>query len=133
MPYINLVKSFVQPKIFQYLDGRGDPFNTKKCSMANFKKVWGGGEYVIHFKYSGVLNVVYVTMLYGMGMPILFPIAALNLFNQWICERLIVAYFMKRPPALDNKLSESAIKMLIIAPIIFLANGFWMISNKQIF
>ena len=48
--------------------------------MANFKKVYGGGDYVIHFKYS-VLNVVYVTMMYGIGMPILFPIAALNLFN----------------------------------------------------
>lgn len=81
MPYINLVKSYIQPKVMQFLDSRGDPFKTKKCSMANFKKVYGGGDYVIHFKYSGVLNVVYVTMMYGMGMPILFPIAALNLFN----------------------------------------------------
>ena len=101
--------------------------------MANFKKVYGGGDYVIHFKYSGVLNVVYVTMMYGIGMPILFPIAALNLFNQWICERLVVAYMMKRPPALDNKLSENCIAMLKLAPIVFLANGFWMVSNLQIF
>ena len=49
--------------------------------MANFKKVYGGGDYVLHFKYSGVLNVVYVTMFYGMGMPILFPIAGINLLN----------------------------------------------------
>ena len=49
--------------------------------MANFKKVYCGGDYVIHFKYSGVLNVVYVTMFYGMGMPILFPIAGINLLN----------------------------------------------------
>ena len=101
--------------------------------MANFKKVYGGGDYVIHFKYYGVLNVVYVTMMYGIGMPILFPIAALNLFNQWICERLVVAYMMKRPPALDNKLSENCIAMLKGAPIVFLANGFWMVSNLQIF
>lgn len=101
--------------------------------MANFKKVYGGGDYVIHFKYSGVLNVVYVSMFYGMGMPILFPIAGINLLNQWICERLVVAYMMKRPPALDNKLSENCIAMLKLAPIVFLANGFWMVSNLQIF
>jgi hypothetical protein len=133
MPYINLAKSYMLPKIMQFKDSRGDPFKTKKCSMANFKKAYGGGDYVIHFKYSGVLNVVYVTMMYGMGMPILFPIAALNLFNQWICERLVVAYMMKRPPALDNKLSENCIAMLKLAPIVFLMNGYWMVSNVQIF
>jgi hypothetical protein len=36
---------------------------------------------------------------------------------------------MKRPPALDNKLSENCIAMLKGAPIVFLANGFWMVSN----
>lgn len=43
-------------------------------------------------------------MMYGIGMPLLFPVAAFNLINQYICERVIVAYYMKQPPALDNKL-----------------------------
>jgi len=30
--------------------------------------------------------------MYGIGLPILFPIAAFNFCNQYICERLIVAY-----------------------------------------
>jgi hypothetical protein len=36
---------------------------------------------------------------------------------------------MKRPPALDNKLSENCIAMLKLAPIVFLMNGYWMVSN----
>jgi len=101
--------------------------------MAAYKDLYSGADYVIHFKYSGVLNIVYITMMYGMGMPILFVLAAFNFFNQWVCERLIVAYQVKLPPALDDKLTNNAIEMLKYAPILLLFNGYWMISNKQIY
>lgn len=45
----------------------------------------------------------------------------------------MVAYCMKIPPALDDKLTLNAFKMLKYAPLFFIANGFWMLSNKQIF
>jgi len=80
-----------------------------------------------------VLNIVYITMMYGMGMPILFVLAAFNFFNQWVCERIIVAYQMKLPPALDDKLTINCINMLKWSPILLLFNGYWMISNKQIY
>jgi len=76
------------------MDSR-DPYKTKKTSSAMFKALWSGGEYVIHFKYSGVLNIVYISCLYGIGMPVLFPIAAVNFFNQWVAERVIMAWCMK--------------------------------------
>jgi hypothetical protein len=71
--------------------------------------------------------------MYGMGMPILFVIAAFNFLNQWVCERIIVAYQMKLPPSLDDKLTNNCINMLKWAPILLLFNGYWMISNKQIY
>lgn len=72
-------------------------------------------------------------MMYGVGMPLLFPIAAFNFFNQWICERYIVAYYMKLPPALDNKLTLNCLDRIKLAPILLIFNGYWMLSNKQIF
>lgn len=101
--------------------------------MAKFKAVHGGADYIIHFKYSNVLNIAYITMLYGLGMPLLFPIAMVNYLNQYLCERIIVAYFMKMPPALDDKLIRNFVKMLKWAPLLFLCNGYWMISNPEIF
>ena len=59
--------------------------------MALYKSLYSGPEYTIHFKYSGILNITFITMMYGAGLPILFPLAALNFFNQWVCERIIVA------------------------------------------
>ena len=74
-----------------------------------YRDLYSGGDYVIHFKYSGIINIVYITCMYGVGMPILFPIAALNFINQYICERIVIAYFMKQPPALDDKLTKNAL------------------------
>jgi len=132
LPYVGLVTGFVIPKLKRMLDSKfsGDPYKTKKTAMAGYKDLYSGAEYVIHFKYSGVLNIVYITMMYGMGMPILFVLAAFNFFNQWVCERIIVAYQMKLPPALDDKLTVNCIRMLSFAPLLLLFNGYWMLGNR---
>lgn len=72
-------------------------------------------------------------MLYGAGMPILFPIAAFSYFNVWWLERLNLAYFYQLPPSMDDKLTKNAEKVLSLAPLMFIFNGYWMISNRQFF
>jgi hypothetical protein len=101
--------------------------------MSGYKDLYSGADYVIHFKYSGILNICYITLMYGVGMPILFPLAAFNLINQYVVERLIVAWNVKQPPALDDKLTVNALDMLKYAPLMMLFNGYWMLSNQQIF
>lgn len=132
MPYVALVTGFMVPKLMQRMDGKNH-YVTKKTSMAKFKMLHGGKDYIIHFKYSNVLNVAYITMMYGLGMPLLFPIAMVNYLNQYFCERVIVAYCMKIPPALDDKLVRNFVRMLKWAPLLFLCNGYWMVSNPEIF
>jgi hypothetical protein len=101
----------VKPMIMQWLDHRHekDPnlrkYATKKSARALFKNLYSSGDYVIHFKYSGVLNIVYVAFMYGLGLPLLFPIAGLSIFSQWANERYNIAYVFKLPPTLDEKLT----------------------------
>lgn len=98
--------------------------------MAALRHLYSGGDYVIHFKYSGLLNIAYITMMYGMGMPVLFPLAVVNYWFQYVAERIVVAYYMKAPAALDDKLTVNCIKKLRFAPMLFLLNGAWMLGNK---
>ena len=53
--------------------------------------LYSGPDFIIHFKYSFILNVTYVTMFYGAGLPILFPIAVLSYIIFYICERYQLA------------------------------------------
>lgn len=135
MPFVSVGTAWGLPFLLRFLDVgfSGDPYKTKKTQMAQFKKAWSQQDYFIHYKFSGALNVYYVTLMYGVGLPILFPLAALNFFNQWVCERIVVAYLVKQPPALDDKLIKNCIGMLKWAPFLYICNGFWMLSNSQIF
>lgn len=97
--------------------------------MSQYLDVYSGNDYTIHFKYSAILNIVFVTMMYGVGMPLLFPLAAFNFFNQWLTERLTVAYVVRLPAQLDDQLTTNCIRVLKFSPILLLCNGFWMVSN----
>lgn len=63
-------------------------------------------------------------------MPLLFPIAALNLVNMAVCERIFVAKLVKLPPMMDDKLTKNAIDALKFAPLMMITNGYWMLSNN---
>lgn len=132
LPWVTLVSGAVVPKIKQAIDQRfsGDVYKTTMTGMIGYRNLYSGPAYTIHFKYSGVINVVYITMLYGIGMPLLFPLAAFNFFNQWLTERIIVAYQVRLPPALNDQLTKNAINLLKLAPLVMLCNGYWIISNR---
>ena len=135
MPYVSLILAFVVPEIYRMYDRsfKKDIYETKQTTFAKYKELYSGSDYSIHFKFSAMLNIMYITLMYGVGMPILFPLAMLNFINHYICERIIISYTMKQPPALDDNLTKNALEMLKWAPLLWLFNGYWMLSNPQIF
>jgi hypothetical protein len=132
MSYIEFGIAYTKLTVFRFMDrsyGK-DTYKTKKTSMQVYIDLYSGPEYMIHFKYSGILNVSFVTMMYGMGMPILFVIAAFTYFNLMTIERLAVAYFYQLPPTFDDKLTKNALGILKWGAVLHLFFGYWMISNK---
>ena len=87
MPFLNLLTSVFLRKFMRFKDG-SNPDRTVQCSIPDYKEVWGGIEFSLHTKFANLLNITFVTMLYGLGLPLLFPIAALNLLTKLICEKL---------------------------------------------
>jgi hypothetical protein len=105
---------------------------TKKKSLQTYVELYSGPVFMIHYKYSAILNIAFVTMMYGMGLPILFPIAAFSFFTLYCMEKLLLHYVYREPPMYDEKLNKNALSILTYAPILFLAFGYWMLSNKQL-
>ena len=81
---------------------------TKTTQIYQYLDLYTGPDYIVHYKYSGVLNVAYVTMMYGLGLPMLFPIAFLSFFIFWATERYQIAYTYQLPPAMDDKMTQNA-------------------------
>lgn len=135
MPVIGLITAVLVPFALRMIDTgfTGDIYRTKQTSLAKYKEIYSGKDHLIHFKFSDALNVTYVAMMYGVGQPLLFPIAAFNLMMQWVCEKMAVSWITKLPPTMDDQMTQNAIGMLKLAPLLLLCNGYWMLSNQQIF
>ena len=117
----------------RYMDqGWGkDPYNTKLTSIQGYVDTYSGPLYLMHYKYSALLTIVFVTFTFGYGIPVLFPIAAIAILVLYLVEKTMLYYAYRLPPMYDERLSQSVIKTLYYAPIFYLSFGYWMASNKQ--
>lgn len=71
--------------------------------------------------------------MYGTALPILYPIVLWAFFVLYTLERLLVCYYYKQPPAFDEKMTMSALNMLMWAPIVYMMISYWFLGNNQIF
>ncbi len=135
-PFVEFGIAYTKLWVFRALD-RGfrskDSYNTKKSNMQTYIDIYSGPEYLIHFKYSGILNVTFVTLMYGIGQPILFPIAFFSYFILYSIERVLIAYFYQLPPTFDEKMTKNALSILRWASVFYLFFGYWQLSNLSIF
>ena len=74
---------------------------TKKKTIQDYVDLYAGPVYFIHYKYSYILNVVFITFMFGAGIPILFFQALAALIVLYVCERLTLAYSCIPPPMYD--------------------------------
>ena len=56
----------------------------------------------MHFKYSSILTQVYVSFMYGLFIPILFPIATLGILSMYLVEKYGLIYYYRKPPIYDK-------------------------------
>ena len=79
------------------------------------------------------MNIVWITFLFGAGMPILFLIALAGLIFTYISERLRMAYSYQKPPMYDSRLTQHTLNYLRMAPYFYAVYAAWLFSNQQVF
>ena len=105
---------------------------TKSTSIQGYVSTYQGPMYFMHYKYSSILTIVYMTMMYGFGMPVLFPIAMLSFLILYFVEKLMLFYGYVLPPMYDERLSNDVLSKLQFAPLLYVIFGYWMASNQQL-
>ena len=86
----------------------------------------------MHYKYSSILTIAYITFLYGFGMPVLFPIAMLSFLVLYMVEKIMLFYGYVMPPMYDERLSNDVLRKLQFAPLLYVCFAYWMASNQQL-
>ena len=104
--------------------------NSQSKSIQQFADIYSGGVFYIHYKYSYILTVIYITFFFGPGLPILFPIALISLVSLYVSERLQMAYSYQRPPMYDPLINNTALRILALAPFLYVMMAAWLYSNQ---
>ena len=112
----------------RWYDASGQ-YATRSLSEKQYMDIHAGPEYFVHFKYSFLMNVTFITMMFGVGLPILFPIAFTTYLVIYCQEIYMLYYVYKRPPTYDEKLAKAVLNNLQYASLFLLGFGFWQISN----
>lgn len=102
-PIIEFGYGYPMKWFFRRLDKGKDPSGntTKKVTIQQYVNLFAGPDHLLHFKYSSVMNVTFVTFMYGLALPLLFPIALLAFFVLYVTEKLTITYYYKKPPMYD--------------------------------
>ena len=88
-----------------------------------------GPQFEIQYKYAYMITLTWVTMLFGPGIPILFPIALIGMINLYTTNQVMLAYVCKRPPTYDESMTITTIRLLKLAPLLYALMGAWLFSN----
>jgi len=98
-----------------------------------YVNIYSGPQHVMSYRYSAILVTAMVCMMYGVCLPIMYPIAAFTYFNYYIVDKFLITYYFQRPPIYDDKLNNAALETMKFAPLLMLFFGYWCMGNMQIF
>jgi hypothetical protein len=135
-PITALLPDYSIQKILAWLDRR---FTNQKLYKTNCKtalqyaEINSGAEHLLLEKYPRLVNIVMISMMYSFGLPIFYIITLLCLIISYILDKLIVAYYHRRPPMYDDSLNLKSAHFLKWGAFIYLAIAYWMITNRQMF
>lgn len=65
-------------------------------------------------------------------MPHLFPIATCAIGVLYVVEKWMLYYAYRVPPMYSEKVAAQMLRQLRVAPLLYLLNAFWMLSNRQL-
>lgn len=86
-PHISNLLAGILASFWRCLDRgcRCDKRKTKKVIQEDYENLYKGPQFLLEFRYSQLITVVFVIMMYSTGIPMLYMIAVVNFFiTYWV-------------------------------------------------
>jgi hypothetical protein len=106
--------------------------NTKQLTQADYEDLNTGDVFMLEYRYSNLLTVMMVTMMYGSGIPILYFIAFIFYVVTYWMDSFLLFNFYRKPLNFDKFLAESTLRWFKLAILLHVLGGAMMFSNSSI-
>ena len=111
MPAMTIGVNYAKAYAFIWWDKRGKQA-TKCDTIQSYISIYGGQEFAVHVRYSNMLNILFMTMMYGAALPLLYPIAMFSFAVLYVQDITLLVYFAEAPPSYDNDLNNRFISIM---------------------
>ncbi|KAK9817052.1 hypothetical protein WJX72_008912 [[Myrmecia] bisecta] len=101
---------------------------TACVTQTQLNAAYEGPAFALADRYGELLNIVFCTMLFAAGLPVLYPIAALIFIAAYWCEKWELLKLSKIPPQYTNDLAELTGNLLPWAAVWHLGFAAWAYS-----
>ena len=65
-------------------------------------RLYSGPEYLIHFKYALQVNIIFVTLMFGTSIPLLYPVALISFIVIYFLEMFVLFKIYRKPIDYDS-------------------------------
>ena len=131
MPAITIGMNYAMAYVFIWWDKHGKQ-ETKCDTIQSYVALYGGQPFSVHVRYSNMLNILFMTMMYGAALPLLYPIAMFSFAVLYVQDITLLVYFAEAPPSYDNDLNTRFISIIQKSPILLLGMAFWQLTNQEL-
>eukprot|EP00439_Symbiodinium_sp_Y106_P026098 s2197_g3.t1 len=90
-------------------------FRMGVAHQAELLELYTHPEFDIKQKYAQLLTTVFVTLMYGAGLPLLYFLACAFMFCQYWADKYCLLWGSRRPPHYDTKMATEAIESMLYA------------------
>jgi hypothetical protein len=126
MPFFNMISVVAYVWFFKAIDTNCyTSIKTRAKTIQQYIESHAGPEVELHLQYSLIFVSIFVCFTYGLVLPILFPITFFLMINQYISERILFAYFHRKPPIFGIQMNIGALSILRLAPLFMFGFAYW--------
>lgn len=103
----------------------------RAVTQRQLNEAYEGAEFVMSVRYGEILNIVFVTMTFSAGLPVLVPLAAVSFLQHYLTDKFDFLRVSKLPPSYSTTLAQGAAEVVAYAAIGHLLFAVWANSYHR--
>jgi hypothetical protein len=105
---------------------------TRQITQEEYEDMYSGPEFILQLRFAQFLSMIFVTMTYSSGLPILYLVAFVSLFiTYWIDKFLMLRYFRVANQFTEAN-SKAVVNILPWAAVFHFIFGYMLYSYPNI-
>ena len=92
--------------------------------------MYTGPEFYIDYRYSQILTIIYICLMFSSGMPILYLVTFVHLSVMFWIDKIYLLRVCRTPKNYDRYMAEKVRQVLFYAPIVHILFAVALFGNN---